>query len=391
MWQLLVAAAVAGSTTLVAKHLLLSDKFEEEQRTENHELVSSEFQSPEVTNKCGYESNEEIFRFSSSGSSGKRTKGSRKKSGISGRRLKYGVANQRSEGDGAERSGRRFGVCLKKRKTAKRVLGSSSSKDGSLFDWGLGVGIMYMISAEKAEINKLSMAMDETSKVVQELRADLFRRKSKRFLANSDNEHLHLELNGRKVGAKDANKIKLSELSMTDDAECPSSVLTEELVPDVKEMDELEAELESELQKLPWSPSEALDDNVMKQNLDKAEISSGEADQETAISYQCHGVSPSELDQKLCHVLIERQGNQIAGLESELHLAQSKLCEKEAELQALKDCVRRLTEISLSSLSDDETEVQVRQQWTSEGHNSSNIGSEFKNSVVGMKRPITSA
>lgn len=64
-----------------------------------------------------------------------------------------------------------------------------------------------------------------------------------------------------------------------------------------------------------------------------------------------HGILPAELEQKLCHVLIEQQENQIMELESDLHLAQSKLNEKEAELQALKDCVRRLTEFSLSTVS----------------------------------------
>lgn len=64
-----------------------------------------------------------------------------------------------------------------------------------------------------------------------------------------------------------------------------------------------------------------------------------------------NGVLPAELDQKLCHLLIERQENQIEELESELHLAQDKLNEKEAELQALKDCVKRLTEFSLSTCS----------------------------------------
>ena len=68
-------------------------------------------------------------------------------------------------------------------------------------------------------------------------------------------------------------------------------------------------------------------------------------------SYQCQGVLPSELDQKLCHLLIEQQENQIEGLESELNLAQSKIREKEVELQALKDCVRRLTNFSLSTVS----------------------------------------
>lgn len=60
---------------------------------------------------------------------------------------------------------------------------------------------------------------------------------------------------------------------------------------------------------------------------------------------------PAELDQKLCHLLIERQENQIEELESELDVAQRKLHEKEAELQALKDCVKRLTEFSISTFS----------------------------------------
>ena len=68
-------------------------------------------------------------------------------------------------------------------------------------------------------------------------------------------------------------------------------------------------------------------------------------------SCQFHGVVPAELDQKLCHLLIDQQENQIVELESELNLAQSKLQSKEAELQALKECVRRLTDFSLSTVS----------------------------------------
>lgn len=64
-----------------------------------------------------------------------------------------------------------------------------------------------------------------------------------------------------------------------------------------------------------------------------------------------HGVSASELHQKLSHLLIKQQENHIMELESELHQAQSNLHEKEAELQALKDCVKCLTELSLSTVS----------------------------------------
>lgn len=76
-----------------------------------------------------------------------------------------------------------------------------------------------------------------------------------------------------------------------------------------------------------------------------------QADDRNAETYLCNGVLPSELDQKLCHLLIEQQEGQIVELESELRQTHSKLHEKEAELQALKDCVRRLTEFSLGNAS----------------------------------------
>ena len=50
-------------------------------------------------------------------------------------------------------------------------------------------------------------------------------------------------------------------------------------------------------------------------------------------------------------LLIEQQKNQIAELESELNVAQSKLQEKEAELQALKNCITLLSELPLSTVS----------------------------------------
>lgn len=66
-------------------------------------------------------------------------------------------------------------------------------------------------------------------------------------------------------------------------------------------------------------------------------------------SCQFNGVLPSELNQKLSDLLIKQQEVQITELEKELSLTQCKLCDKEAELQALKDCVKRLTEFSLSN------------------------------------------
>jgi len=72
---------------------------------------------------------------------------------------------------------------------------------------------------------------------------------------------------------------------------------------------------------------------------------------QSLVAFQSGGVSPAELRKKLSDVLIKQQENHIVELESELNLAYSQLKEKEAELQALKDCVKRLTEFSLSTVS----------------------------------------
>ena len=76
-----------------------------------------------------------------------------------------------------------------------------------------------------------------------------------------------------------------------------------------------------------------------------------EPDDQNSTSFQFGGVCPSELDQKLCHLLIDQQESQIVDLESQLQCTNTKLHEKEVELQALKDCVRRLTQFSLASAS----------------------------------------
>lgn len=370
MWQLLLAAAIAGSTGLVAKHFLSPT-------------------SSDLGPKCeppfesGYESNFEqgIFRFSSSGSSGKKF-WRKKKSGTSRRLEKYdGVESERSAATGGVVSRRRFAVRLKKRRKTAARCGSScfSSKDSNLFGHGVGIGMMCMMSAGKDEISRLSAAMDETYKIVRELKNELYRRKSTQLAQGSQtisNEHGELVHNRSRTEERESHNAKLSGLLTADDVDCPSSVLTEEPEPEELGMNRLEAELESELQKLPWSTDK---------------VSGNEADileEQNAISYQCQGISPSELDQKLCHLLIEQQENQIVGLESELNAAQSKLLEKEAELQALKDCVRRLTEFSISTGSDDEGEQQTEQGCTSEWNSNLKLGLESRKSEVGMKRPI---
>ncbi|KAF5953837.1 hypothetical protein HYC85_006693 [Camellia sinensis] len=171
-----------------------------------------------------------------------------------------------------------------------------------------------------------------------------------------------------------------SGVFVTEEGECASSVLTEEPQQEVLEMDRLEAELESELQKLPRCSTELLDKTEKYQTFNEDASFEGfyKPDGQTSDSCQLSEVLPSELGQKLCHLLIEQQESQIVGLESELHWAQSKLHEKEAELQALKDCSR-----------DEESEAQKEEEKIIDhGDYDNKMGPESKRSVVGMKRSM---
>ncbi|XP_022743427.1 uncharacterized protein LOC111294399 [Durio zibethinus] len=396
MWQLLLGAAVAGSTGLLAKHLFnLNPNNPISQDTTNSNLdqekqdlhLQNGFLEPRSESNWEEKQKQDgIFRFSSPESNGKT--GVKAKDRNLRTKVVSKKAEKRSSGGGVEVNRRKFAVCLKKRRTAKNVAykcGSCPSKDSSVFRRGLGFGLMYMMSAGKAEINKLNSAMEETTKVVQELKTELCKRKSSCNLqaSNSANE---VATSSKKFSGKnmqllidkyrDHNEIKVCSLPVIDDGEYACSILTEEPEPEPElvEMDQLGAELESELQKLTETEvsAKSLHESV-GQRFD---------------SYQCQGVLPSELDQKLCHLLIEQQENQIEELESELNLAQSKLGEKEAELQALKDCVRRLTNFSLSTVSDDDTEFQEKQGCMND--QDCHSGSETRKSFVGMKRPIES-
>lgn len=116
-----------------------------------------------------------------------------------------------------------------------------------------------MMSAGKAEINKLNVTVDETAKVVRELKSELYKRKYSRHVeAGKGRECNRIE---PEIDRSSADIQRLSEarnytVSMFDDGECESSVLTEEPDPEIHDMDQLEAELATELQKLPWCSTE---------------------------------------------------------------------------------------------------------------------------------------
>ncbi|KAF2543563.1 hypothetical protein F2Q68_00033023 [Brassica cretica] len=303
MWQVVLGAAIAaGSTGLVAKRffnpfsphprLLPEDRSEEEQEHVTTPVGIGFLGSPcEKTNG--------VFRFSSSGSAGSgsgSSPGFRKSPGVSCKVKVRGLMKQKknkNNGGGSEIEKRSGNVSLKK----PRTLGadSASKRDHSTFSSALGVCMMYMMSAEKNEISKLHTATEETVKAIQELKDELSRIKSLQGFKSSGKSDLTTK-------PEIASGEESVDTKSGKDGEYASSVLTEEPEHEAVEMEQLEMELESELQKLNLAETSELMEECK-------ELVNGSE------SYQ-YGISASELDKKLSRLLIEQQEGQINELES---------------------------------------------------------------------------
>ncbi|XP_010464630.1 PREDICTED: protein POLAR LOCALIZATION DURING ASYMMETRIC DIVISION AND REDISTRIBUTION-like isoform X2 [Camelina sativa] len=386
MWQVVLGAAIAGSTSFVAKRF-----FNPFSRDSRHPEDYAEEQEPVTPPPVGigfldssFDKTDGVFRFSSTGSTVNSGFGSgsspgfRKSSGVKCRVRVRGLMRKKKKDNGGggeiEKRSANVGafesksdVCSKKTKT---LGAASASKHHSSISSALSVCMMYMMSAEKSEISKLHTATEETTKAIQELKDELSRIKS-----SQDFKFRGCAASSQKSSEKSRSEMVSREsldIKSGNDVEYASSVLTEEPEQETVEMEQLEMELESELQKLNLAETS----EVMEECKDLMNRSE---------SYQCGGISSSELDKKLSHLLIEQQEVQINELEAELQTTQSKLQEKEAELQALKVCVRRLTEFPLLDRSDDEHEEDQHQSLSVSWNQTDK---EARKQIIGMKRPM---
>lgn len=150
MWQVLLAAAVAGSGIL-AKRLIKHSNADEpiSDPNQNDPVISSESLQPQdsifLSNICEEEQNDAtIFRFSSTYRKEMGGKNARKKTGVGSRKTEFLKRNSNEKAEkkcgvfGCEKRGwvvdqrgngvgKRVSVCLKKRRTSKIASGKCPS------------------------------------------------------------------------------------------------------------------------------------------------------------------------------------------------------------------------------------------------------------------------
>ncbi|KAF5182573.1 Polar localization during asymmetric division and protein [Thalictrum thalictroides] len=288
-------------------------------------------------------------------------------------------------GEDQRKNGRKFSINLTNRtgKIKLRKHRLSTPKGSSFASSGLGVGIMYIASAAKAEIDKLNGAVDEATKV--DLKSKLHERKI--FCELQDSGHKkHFGTSAEEALVND--KQQVIDVSNVEGA---NSVYTKVLDPNFTDDEE------------PSGRKRGIS-NFNEHNVEhlleatSSELSSGgllgphKVVDRDCYAFLYNGVSPFELERKLCRLLIEQQKSQILELESRLLSAETKLNEKVVELEALKNHVHHIKNLSLQTSSDEETDEEtsnVELKIGSDANLRSLIDKETpRRQLIGTKRTI---
>eukprot|EP01018_Ginkgo_biloba_P024082 Gb_00304 [translate_table: standard] len=272
---------------------------------------------------------------------------------------------------------------------ASGLVGHKQTRGGLLFSYGVGVGVMFMISSGKCEIDKLTAVLNQTVDLVKELKAELDGRKKysqnnrtsggSRGIIDAYQEE-NLDKDAKYLVQKDAAGFAETPFqALSEDSESDTSVITEEAAQQVTEIAELEADLQAELENIQVNMTEGnikhrrkisglseLDPDSLVDVVDGElylhwlpdhcdSVNKTPPVQLVHCDLDNNGVSPYELDRHLRDLLEKQQEEKILELEAELKSTETRLRTKEQELQQWKDHVRCLTELSFGATSGEDS------------------------------------
>ncbi|XP_021761495.1 uncharacterized protein LOC110726339 [Chenopodium quinoa] len=271
------------------------------------------------------------------------------------------------------------GYSKQKFSTGKNQMGKSSNsnksfeldtRDGSssrqaLFCFGISIGVMCTMIADKMEVQKLKESLKQTENLVEDLQEELEMKDSLtvKELANDDDSQDILE----SLCGHD----KMSLYSNLDDTSVPIRYADEESVSleKIDSMSKIEAELEAELERLELSMKgstlqgkssdsiEELDQDMASELVHgelNADIFRGKSSSEptpdrgSTPQSMKEGVSPRELSLRLHELIQSRLQERILELEAELANSQKKIQHLESE----KNSWREVSQSESSSIPD---------------------------------------
>ncbi|KAI5059596.1 hypothetical protein GOP47_0025915 [Adiantum capillus-veneris] len=239
-----------------------------------------------------------------------------------------------------------------------------SSIKGLLFNFGVGVGMMFTVMSNMREVRRLTLLLKEAESLIKDLEDELEGKdESKSDLGSLKNgialEQRQIFVSNTLRKVKSATESLYSMQMMLSNE--PAATSTLEHVPS-KDMLKLERELEAELERMELSLGDGDDRKLQNKstgssecgevgNLVQGELTilgiphEVEVDSDEDSSSSSHedlhvrnyAVSPRALAKRLHEVLEARQEERISQLESDLKTLNSKLQAKEEEVRWLKE------------------------------------------------------
>lgn len=240
-----------------------------------------------------------------------------------------------------------------------------SSLKGLLFNFGVGVGMMFTVMSNMREVRRLTLLLKEAESLIKDLEDELEGQDD----SNSDLGSFRNETTLKQRQSFITNTLRkvksatesLCSMRMTLSNE-PAASSTIEHVPS-KDMSKLEAELEAELERMELSLGDGDNPKLRNKSTGSVELDGEvgslvrgeltifglphevEVDSDDDSSSSSHedlharnyAVSPRALAKRLHEVLEARQEERITELEAELKALNSKLQAKEEEVRWLKE------------------------------------------------------
>ncbi|KAF4348960.1 hypothetical protein F8388_019135 [Cannabis sativa] len=232
---------------------------------------------------------------------------------------------------------------------------SGQCKGNTSFNLGIACGLLYLIGTSKNEMNKMIEMRKQMEMFLHNIR-DEFRNKSN--LAYSSNNNFRESSSSNTHLSPLMNFTGTTSYVVPDSEtilECDDSISTDLNMNEQRlgEMDELEAELEAEFERLQLrldtehSQHQSLKvvmNTAYSENQSLSYVEVIDDPQELCTEELENGVRPIELERKLYQLLELRQEERIKELEEALECANHKLKEKELEVSWWKDTAHLISQ-----------------------------------------------
>ncbi|XP_057510343.1 protein POLAR LOCALIZATION DURING ASYMMETRIC DIVISION AND REDISTRIBUTION-like [Actinidia eriantha] len=282
------------------------------------------------------------------------------------------VGRERSEEETCSTNGLsengQFSSCVSELKGESGISGVSAAeqcREEDSFNLAVGFGLFCLLAASKSELNKMVELRTEMEFLLQNVKEEFQNQSREIVLKPSESNEIHAcSTTDTQESLCSNGRVSLQSLLSKYPADSETTELCDQSITCkasrqekcMEGIDQLEAELEAELERLQLHLDTG--DTFENPKQERVEVTVGDfapresmkesfgeiIDPPEAGTVEHFGLPPNELERRLHELLESRQQERIKELEAALECVNEKLCEKEKEVSWWKDTARLISQ-----------------------------------------------